>query len=213
MASAQAIQSTVNDLLKYTRGLLYGYHDQLKNGASSTPGMVLKHVVKQLSEHVSCGAPSMPQKAYCLGLYRHQLPNTLDGLGCNTMFVREMPILTPGNDTRLVLSHHGSLAGYSTFMALLPELDCSIAVLVNSIGLGDPAGWVYQLIIEALIDTPRPNDYSKLAKEAAQNHASSVANIAEVLENKKRDKVVSKPLLHYTGKYLDLAQDFFVEVK
>ena len=75
MAPAQAIQSITNDLLKYTQGLLYGYHDQMKSGASSTPEMVLKHVVKQLGGHISRGAPSMLQKAYCLGLHRHQLPN------------------------------------------------------------------------------------------------------------------------------------------
>ncbi len=107
--------------------------------------------------------PSMLQKAYCLGVHRHQLPNPFDGLGCNTMFVNQMPVLTPINDAHLVLSHGGSLAGHTTFVYLLPEINRSIAVLVNSIGLGDPAGWVNQLVIEKVIDTPTPNDYVKLA--------------------------------------------------
>ncbi len=213
MASAQGIQSTVSDLLKYSQALMTAYHAQLHNKSTSSEGSPLKNVAKQLSAHTPRGSPSVLQKAYCLGIHRHQLPNPFDGLGCNTMFVDQMPVLTPGNDARLVLSHGGSLAGYTTFISLLPEVNCSIVVLVNSIGLGDPAGWVNQLVIEKVIDSPAPSDYVSLAKEAAQNHSSSFSKITKKLKDRRVASPPSKSLKDYTGRYQDLNQDFFVDIK
>ena len=74
------------------------------------------------------------------------------------MFVNWMPVLVSGKDASLVLSHGGSLAGYATFISLLPEIDCLIAVLVNSNGLGDLAGWINQPLIESVIDSLMSND-------------------------------------------------------
>ncbi len=48
----------------------------------------------------------------------------------------------------------GNIAGYTTFLALLPEYETSLFVAVNSIGLADPAGWVTQLVIETIIESP-----------------------------------------------------------
>lgn len=213
MVSAQGIQSTVGDLLKYSQALMSAYHSQLNNKSTSSQGSPLKHVANQLSAHTQRGSPSIFQKAYCLGMHRYQLPNPFDGLGCNTMFVNQMPVLIPGSDARLVLSHGGSLAGYTTFISLLPEINCSIAVLVNSIGLGDPAGWINQLVIENVIDSPAPKDYVALAQEAATNHSSSFSKLSKALQNACVDTPPSKPLKDYVGRYQAPDQDFFVDVR
>ncbi|KAI0465878.1 putative D-aminoacylase [Xylaria cf. heliscus] len=212
LGSVLGIQSTVSDLLTYSQGLIMAYHDQLESGKTASPTSPLKNVVKQLSAHTRRGSPSMFQKAYCLGMYRHQLPNPFDGLGCNTMFVNQMPVLVPGKDASLVLSHAGSLAGYTTFISLLPEIDCSIAVLVNSIGLGDPASWINQLLIESVIDSPVSNDYVALAKEAANNHASSVSALSKELQKARLDIPLSRPFEDYIGRYQDPNRSFFVDV-
>lgn len=177
MVSAQAVRSTVNDLLKYMTALNSAYHSQLQSGTSSTPGNPLRNVVKQLTGQISRGSRSMLQKEYCLGFHRHQLSNNFEGLGCNSMFVDQMPTIQPGNEAGLVLSHGGSLAGYTSFVSLLPQINCSVAVLVNTIGLGDPAGWINHLVIEALTETQIPSDYVSLAKEAALGHVLSIARI------------------------------------
>jgi CubicO group peptidase (beta-lactamase class C family) len=213
MAPAQAIRSSVGDLLKYAQALLNAYHSQLQDRNTSSSDSPLKNVVKQLTGHIGCGDPSMQEKSYCLGLHRHQLPNTLEGMGCNTMFVEKMPLLTPGNEARLLLSHGGSMAGYTTFISLLPEINCSIVVLVNSIGLGDPANWINQLIIEAMIDTPKPNDYLKLAKEAANNHILNLPRISERLEREREDVPPCTALVNYIGRYKDPSREFFVDVR
>ncbi|KAI1151720.1 putative D-aminoacylase [Nemania diffusa] len=212
LASAQGIQSTVTDLLTYSQSLIMAYHDQLESRKTASPVSPLKNVVKQLSAHTDRGSPSMYQKAYCLGIHRHQLPNSFDGLGCNTMFVDKMPVLAPGKDASLVLSHGGSLAGYTTFISLLPEIDCSIAAMVNSIGLGDPAGWLNQLLIENVIDSPVLNDYVALAKEAADNHESSFSTISKEREKTRSNIPPSKPLREYIGRYQDSNLNFFVDV-
>lgn len=212
MGSAMGIQSTVNDLLSFSQALLNSFNSQLQIPQPNTSNSLLKDVVKQFAGHTTRGSPSALQKAYGLGIHRHQLPNAFDGLGCNSMFVKEMPSIQPGNGTRLVLSHGGSLAGYTTFVGLFPEINCSFAVLVNSIGLGDPAGWIFQLMVEALVDSPSPNDYIRLAQEAATNHASKYEEMQRQLERKKSNQPLSKPLPHYTGRYYDPNMDLFVDV-
>ena len=213
MAPAQAIQSSVNDLLKYTHALLEAYRHQADREATTTADSILENVVKQLSGYIPRGAPSKYQKEYCLGIHRHHLPNTFEGLGCNSMFFKEMPVLTPGYcEARLVLSHGGSLAGYSTFMSLLPEMDFIVAIFVNSVRLSDPAGWINQFIIETLIDTPKLNDFVQLAREAAMNHALSIAKIAEKFERQRIDIALPKHISKYAGTYRALDRDFLLEI-
>lgn len=213
MASAQAVRSTVDDLLKYMSALDSAYHSQLQSGECSTPGNPLRNVVKQLTGHTPRGSRSMLQKEYCFGIYRNQLPNTFEGLGCNSMFVGQMPTMQSSNEASLVLSHGGSLAGYTTFVTMLPQINCSIVVLVNSIGLGDPAGWINNLVTEALIGTVESNDYISLAKEAAHAHVSSIARIEHDLQKARNSTPRSRPLEDYVGRYQDPDQEFHVDVE
>ncbi|OAA40499.1 Beta-lactamase/transpeptidase-like protein [Beauveria brongniartii RCEF 3172] len=129
MAAAQGIYSTGNDLLKYPQALTEAYHSQLQSTDAYPRSSPLRDVVKQSSAHTSRGSPSLLQKAYCLGMHRHQLPNQLDRLGCNTMFVEKIPLLAPGGDVRLLLSHGGSLAGYTAFSHYCRRLTAPLSFL------------------------------------------------------------------------------------
>ncbi|KAK0734838.1 hypothetical protein B0T26DRAFT_671070 [Lasiosphaeria miniovina] len=113
----------------------------------------------------------------------------------------QMPTLTPGNEAKLVLQHGGSLAGYTTFLSIIPELNVSVVALVNSIGLGDPAGWIHQLVLEAIIETKKPNDHVALAEEAALSHANSIAEIPTDLQKARKDIPLQRPLSDFTGLY------------
>lgn len=53
MVSAQAVRSTVDDLLKYMTALNNAYHSQLQSGKSSSPGNPLRNAVKQLTADFS----------------------------------------------------------------------------------------------------------------------------------------------------------------
>lgn len=142
MVGAQGIQSSVNDLLKYATAL------QAARRGDETP---LKNTPKQFAGHIFRGNPLI-DKSYGLGLMRTMLPGTIGG-GSNAMYT-VLPTITPGPscDARLVAFHGGGQAGYTSFLTMLPEADISIVVLTNSIGLGDPASWINELLVETLID-------------------------------------------------------------
>ncbi|KAK0723132.1 hypothetical protein B0T26DRAFT_750441 [Lasiosphaeria miniovina] len=112
-----------------------------------------------------------------------------------------MPTLTPGNEAKLVLQYGSSLAGYTTFLLIITKLNTSIIVLVNSIRLSDPAGWIHQLILEAIIEAKKPNDYVALAEEAALSYASSIAEIPTNLQKARKDIPLQRPLSDFTGLY------------
>lgn len=105
------------------------------------------------------------------------------------------------------------MAGYTTFFSIIPELNVSIVVLINSIALGDPAGWIHQPALETIIETKKPNDYVALAEEAAFSHASSIARILIDLQKARKDIPLQRPLSDFTGLYRDPNQNFVALVR
>lgn len=201
MVSAQGIQSSVNDLLKFAIGLMGARH-----GGDSP----FKNAAKQFQPHIPRGAPFL-DKSYGLGLMRTQLPNTIGG-GCNAQFGK-LPTIVPGSNARLVTLHGGSQAGYTSFLTMLPEIDTTLVVLTNSIGLADPSGWVNELIIETLVESPNKVDFVKLAKDAAQKHVESYGIMEGKLEQEREANTTHKALEAYTGSYINEAGDFIVDVR
>lgn len=212
MVPAQGGSSTANDLLKYSIALLEAQQYETEGGnGSSAP--LLKNAVTQLSGKIYT-AKSMLEKSYAFGFYRSQLPSTITGMGWNAMYVKKMPKLTPGVQSGPVVAHGGSLAGYHSSLALLPELNASIVVCTNSIGLGDASGWISMAIIEALIDTPKPTDFVAYATEAAKGHVESVSSLSSRLEEARdTTAALSKPLAEYAGRYYDRVHDWVIEIR
>ncbi|KAF2791295.1 beta-lactamase/transpeptidase-like protein [Melanomma pulvis-pyrius CBS 109.77] len=186
MAPAQAVRSSTNDMLLYSSALMEAYKSNL---------------------------PGTLEATYGFGVYRFQLPQTIAGVGCNPMFVKSMPNIVPGPHGGLVLRHHGSVARYTSFFVLLPEYDVAFFVAVNSIGLGDPAGWIAQLIIECVVETPCPSDYVALAHEAAEAHADRQASNARSLEEERKEGTQPKPLTAYVGDYVGLGGLFKIQIR
>lgn len=85
MNGAQAIQTSVDDLLKFSIALLAS-----RKGDQQSP---LKNVPKQFSSHIFRGN-EYPDKSYGLGMMRTMLPGTIGG-GCNSMYTK-LPVITPG---------------------------------------------------------------------------------------------------------------------
>ncbi|KAF2684664.1 beta-lactamase/transpeptidase-like protein, partial [Lentithecium fluviatile CBS 122367] len=201
MVSAQGIQSSVNDLLKFSSALM-----QARHGGTSP----FKNAAKQFESHIPRGAPFL-DKSYGLGLMRTQLPNTVGG-GCNAQYGK-LPTIVPGGDARLIALHGGSQAGYTSFLTMLPEIDTSLVVLTNSIGLADPSGWINELIIETLVESPNKIDFVQLARDAAQKHFDSYHIMEKDLEQKREANTSHRALEGYTGHYINDAGDFMVEIR
>lgn len=169
MCPAQGILSSVDDLLVYSSALMSAFQ-----GNTDSPGRPkLKGVDTQLFGRIFT-AQTQRESSYALGFHRHQLPAAITATGANGMFVKQQPQLMPGLEgSRLVVSHPGSLAGYTSLLAMLPEVDTSVVVLTNSIGLADPAAWIGHVIVEALVDTAAPVDILKFVDEASKGHVNS----------------------------------------
>ncbi|KAG8531474.1 uncharacterized protein KY384_003103 [Bacidia gigantensis] len=201
MVSVQGVQSSVDDLLTFSYSLI-----EARKGEPSP----LENVAKQFSGHIFRSDSSL-DKSYGLGLMRNLLPGTIGG-GCNAMFAK-LPTITPSGDSRLVVSHGGSQAGYTSFVTMLPDADVSFVVLVNSVGLSDPAGWVNELLLETILDSPDPSDFVQLAKDAVKNHISKFPAMEKDLEESRVSNRPSKPLKSYVGKFWIYEHDFLVEIR
>ncbi|KAI1324631.1 putative D-aminoacylase [Xylariaceae sp. FL0255] len=210
MAPAMGGYSSSDDLLAYSMALLNAYQDE-KKGVKPTSG-VIRNATMQLTSHIST-TQTMLEKSYAFGFYRTQLPNTILGMGWNSLYVDKMPMLTPKTHAGPVLAHGGSLPGYHVAMALIPELDCSVVVCTNSIALGDVSGWVTQAILEVLIEDPNPSDFVGLATRAARSNAENVVRFQKMLESQKTSAASARPLEGYIGRYRHSKRNWILEIR
>ncbi|KAK2009782.1 beta-lactamase/transpeptidase-like protein, partial [Colletotrichum eremochloae] len=207
MGPAQRVLSSVNDLLSYASAMMSSA------AATDSERPKLRGMQKQLAGHVFT-AMSTRESSYGLGLFRHQLPGVVSGTGANGMFVKQLPILVPGENTRLVISHPGSLAGYTSFFAMLPEIDVGVVVLTNSIGLADPSAWIGHVLLEALVETPSPVDVMQFVEEAAQSHIQSYPKLQETFAQLRGNSTPPETLQDYTGVYqFDGDLDFKIVIR
>jgi len=97
---------------------------------------------------------------------------------------------------------------------MLPELDISFVVLANSIGLADPSGWVNELLITTLTESPSKIDFVSLAKDAARNHVAAYPDMEKQLgEDRAKGTKPTKPLSDYVGHYINTDHEFDVEIR
>ncbi|KAF2753576.1 putative D-aminoacylase [Pseudovirgaria hyperparasitica] len=211
MAPAMGLHSSPHDLLTYSIALLRSLRSEQGQATNSSPS-VLREVTAQLSGHAFVSR-SVNEKSYAFGFYRTALPSTIAGMGCNGFHVKTLPRIVPGVQCGPLIAHAGSVPGYSNSLALLPELDASVVVCTNSIGLGDASGWIAMALIEALIESPVPTDFVAYAKEAAKNHAESIRVARSKLEKVRAPDTKPKPLEVYVGSYLNEEHDWVIVVR
>ena len=211
MGPAMGGVSSADDLLRYSMALLESHRSE--SGAIQTSAApVLKNGLMQLSGHIFT-ARSTLEKSYAFGFYRSQLPSSVLGMGWNSIYVKSMPKLVPRGHCGPVIAHGGSLPGYHSSIALLPEIGASVVVCTNSIALGDTSGWTSLAIIEALIDAPHPSDFRSLASEAAGNNVRNVSKLWKSLEESKTPGTTHKPLEEYVGHYADSLHDWIIDIR
>ncbi|KAH7143391.1 putative D-aminoacylase [Dactylonectria macrodidyma] len=214
MAPALGGVSSADDLTAYSIALLQAFRHEA-GLQTSNPPPTIKHGLQQLSGHIFT-AKALLEKSYAFGWYRTQLPNTVLGMGWNSIYVKKMPKITPRTHVGPLIAHGGSLPGYHVSIALLPEIDSSVVVCTNSIALGDVSGWVSMALVEALIDTPEPSDYLALASEAAGNAALSVKRFEAKLEAARTtagDGAPPRSREEYVGRYRDEKRGWVIDVR
>ena len=213
MGPAMGGASSAEDLLTYSIALLESHKYESSPNKSTQRPPVLVGGLMHLSGHIFT-APSTLEKSYAFGFYRSQLPSTILGMGWNSIYVKAMPKLTPKTHVGPVIAHGGSLPGYHSSIALLPEIDAAVVICTNSIALGDVSGWASLAVIEALIDTPSASDFVGLAEEAAENAVQNVSKLRKQLEDGKIKGTKHRELVDYVGRYVDEAHHgWVIEIK
>lgn len=211
MAPALGGVSSADDLMTYSIALMQAFrHESGLQLCDWSP--TIKHGLQQLSGHIFT-AKGLLEKSYAFGWYRTQLPNTVLGMGWNSIYVKKMPKLIPRGHVGPLIAHGGSLPGYHVSVALLPETNSSVVVCTNSIALGDVSGWVSMALIEALIDTPEPSDYLELATEAAQNASLNVETFKQKLEAEREVDTQPRSRDEYVGRYRDSTRGWIIDVR
>lgn len=126
-----------------------------------------------------------------------------------------MPVLTPPDGrTVVVRGHGGSMAGYTSTLALIPEDEIAVVVFTNSVGLADPSDWIATMLLEAILDSPEKHDFVKLARKAAAGHLESAKIIRKQLDDKKANTPpqAPRPLSGYVGLYRNSLNGFLIGI-
>jgi CubicO group peptidase (beta-lactamase class C family) len=211
MAPALGGVSSADDLMTYSIALLKAFRHEAGLEKSEDP-LPIKHGLQQLSGHIFT-AKALLEKSYAFGWYRTQLPNTVLGMGWNSIYVNKMPKIIPRTHVGPLIAHGGSLPGYHVSIALLPEINSSVVVCTNSIALGDVSGWISMAVLEALVDTPGPSNYLALATEAASNAKLNVKNFGAKLDTMKATGTTPRPRAEYIGRYRDEKRGWLIDVR
>ncbi|OAR00178.1 hypothetical protein LLEC1_04807, partial [Akanthomyces lecanii] len=206
-AGAGACKSTVNDLLKLYAAWMTAANDQASAGRTSTPGSPFKRTALQWTAHSKINDDS----DYGLGWVLTNLPAKVGLVGVNGYEAPELPVVAEGTKPRRLIYHQGSVCGGLSAVYLLPETETAIVVLGNSFDLCDTPDWISQVLLEAILDAQKPNDYVKLAAETACNALSHHQATIDKLAAEQEHGTKSKPLSAYIGRYFNEMGNFFLE--
>lgn len=80
---------------------------------------------------------------------------------------------------------------------IIPDSRTAIVVLANSIPFSDVPDWVGGLLLEAILDSPEPNDFAALAKEARATSIAKPEETAEHMERAQEKGTPAKALREY----------------
>ncbi|KAL9103693.1 MAG: hypothetical protein Q9163_001287 [Psora crenata] len=214
MEGAVGVQSSVVDLLGYAQKLMDTADDQLSNNTTSTDGSPLEQLPIILQNHISLSpGPSELERSYALGWIRTVLPGPLGTVGLNPMYVDAMPLAGKGlKEPKMVYHHQGSLIDFLSSIHLVPSLRTAVVVLTNSMSINDAADWLGQLILEAVLDNPEPNDYLKLAQDSVSVSKSLWPKMAEELEHTRIPNTPVRELCEYAGSYYNIVKNWHMEI-
>lgn len=201
--------STVSDLLIWAKQTLAA-----SQNTELSANTVLKQTPDILSNHIAMKNPSLLERSYGFGWARAQLPGIVGLLGGNTGLweMSEQPIFGAGNQSRLMIYHQGGGPGYSSFLAIFPETQSAVVVLMNTTAVSDAADWIARLLIEGLFDFAKPTDYVKLAEEGKRRTLARFAALHDRLTRERIQGAPPLPLECYVGKYNNGDYKYMLEV-
>ena len=213
LAGGFACKSSVKDLLVLYQGLLRAKQDQAETKLTRTHGLPFMHTTTMFSPHIGVGAN--PEKlAYCLGLYRTQLPGPLSVASINSGLLgpKKLPIIGESSPGLEIYHHTGNMPGFLASAFLVPSTQSGVVVLTNALPFMDPTDLVGQLVLSVLIGEKLPTNFPELAKMARANGLSAYAALTAAVNRRKTAKPPRFPLRAYEGCYWNAAENFCLTI-
>ncbi len=213
LAGAYAVKSSVKDLLLLYQGLLRAKQDQAETKLNRTPGLPFMHTNTIFSPHIGVGT-SADKLAYCLGLYRTQLPGPLSVASINSGLLgpKKLPIIGESSPGLEIYHHTGNMPGFLASAFLVPSTQSAVVVLTNALPFMDPTDLVGQLILSVLIGEELPTNFVPLAKMARANGLSAYAALTAAVNKRKTSKPPRFALRAYEGCYWNVAENFCLDI-
>ncbi|KPM42934.1 hypothetical protein AK830_g3629 [Neonectria ditissima] len=204
--------SSLNDMISWSSAML----DAIE-GDKAPQDSIIQQVQSIISSHAAIDNPSLRDRSYGYGWVRTQLPGIVGVIGDNADLwdKKEAPILGCKDQPLLMLYHQGSTVGYYSFVALFPDSNSAVVVLINSIALSDAADWTARTVIQALFNLNDGNDYVALAKEAnvrAMKQYELLGNEI-VKEQINCSRMSPADLRSFVGSYTSEEKPFTVDTK
>jgi CubicO group peptidase (beta-lactamase class C family) len=158
LAAGAGGKSSIKDQLNLYIALLAAYDHQVTNNVDTTPGSPFTQLRTIFTPHIRLPGSRIENQAYCLGLYRTQLPGNLSCASLNASLPKEqLLILGKGGvgaqSTNEEIFHHScGYPGTIGAMFLVPRTQSGVVVHTNATSRLDTADYSAQLLLAALLD-------------------------------------------------------------
>lgn len=83
-------------------------------------------------------------------------------------------------------------------------------VLTNSMANNDAAGWLGQLLLEAILDSPIKNSYLQLARDSFDVSSKLWLQMATELDQNRIPGTQARELSQYAGSYLNIIKNWHI---
>ncbi|KAJ9650775.1 hypothetical protein H2198_009930 [Neophaeococcomyces mojaviensis] len=215
MEGALAVKSCVRDLLKYYIAFMKAVEaDKGKEASSYDRDQPFVDAAKMVEPHIKLSTESQDfDGSYGLGWVRVRLPCTLGAIGMNHGFVGKMPIVGRGIPKKTTCYYHqGSANSFLSSVHLLPDTESGVVVLTNSMAKNDVADWLGELYLETILDSPKKNDYFKLAQNSAETALALWPGMRMELAEKQIPNTPVRLFGEYVGLYYNSIGNYHIEI-
>lgn len=108
--------------------------------------------------------------------------------------------------------HQGSNNTFLSSVHLLPQSHRAIVVLTNSMANSDAADWLRELLPEAVLNNPHPNDYLKLAEASAAESKDRWARTQHELDDNRNPNTSPRQLDAYCCSYWNVVNTYCLTI-
>ncbi|PVH81942.1 beta-lactamase/transpeptidase-like protein [Cadophora sp. DSE1049] len=209
--AAAGVHSTLDDILKLFQANMNSIHAATEPIPTSN---VIKEPETLFSQHIPVLNPSFHERSYALGWIRTQLPGVAGVMGDNPRIfsMDELPVIGEGTESRLLLYHQGATVGYFPSLYQFPESKSGIAVLTNSIALGDQADWIAQNLTQVLFNDSKKVDWLALSEKTKNRCLAKYKHMKDTIASRENPGA-PRNMDEYTRNYWDATGLFYIQVR